>query len=417
MGAFALHTRPLSLLAGYILIQYVSFVKFRLIFCKLTHYARGAIITRQINREKEEDEMNIAVLISSLNPDRQLTEFVDGLVRAGFPKIIIVNDGSAPETEKYLKKCEKHEECVIISHEKNLGKGCALRTGMTYYTENLEGFDGIVTCDCDGQHSVDDTVKIARLMQYKDNALILGVRDFNHESVPKRCKYGNCITRKVISMLYKATITDTQTGLRGIPNRLIERFLKISGKRFEFEMNTLIECIKNDVEIIETPIDTIYIDENRNSHFRTVNDSVRIYWPMCGKLVKFLLSAFGCYCLELIVFTLLTKYVFKNFDASMTFLPQAISKVFSCTGNFIINKHTVFKTKGSVSDCLMRYVLTLIMLVVLSSTAMSMIMELMNIEMNNTSIMLVKVAVDFCCMIVNFTLQRKWVFTDKHLIS
>ena len=361
--------------------------------------------------------MNVAALISSLNPDRQLVEFVDGLVRAGFPKIIIVNDGSRPDTEKYLKKCEKHEQCVVINHEKNLGKGCALRSGMKYYTENIEGLDGIVTCDCDGQHSVDDAVKIARMMQYKDNALFLGSRDFSHEGVPKRCKYGNQITRKVMQMLYKASLTDTQTGLRGIPNKLVERFLKVSGKRFDFEMNTLIECIKNDIEIIETPIDTIYIDNNENSNFRTVKDSVRIYWPMCGKLVKFLLSAFGCYCVELIVFTLLTKYAFDDLNAGMTFLPQAISKIFSCTGNFLINKHTVFKNKGSSAESLIRYILTLVMLVVLSSTAMSMLMELMNIQMDNTSIMLVKISVDFFCMIVNFTLQRKWVFTDKPFVA
>ncbi len=361
--------------------------------------------------------MNAAVLISSLNPDRQLTEFVDGLIKAGFRKIIIVNDGSDPETEKHMRRCEKFSECVVIAHEKNLGKGCALRTGMKYYIDNPEGFDGIVTCDCDGQHSVNDAVKIAQMMQYKDNALFLGARDFSLESVPRRCKYGNCITRKVMSILYKTSITDTQTGLRGIPNKLIERFIKLPGKRFDFEMNTLIECIQNDIEIIETPIETIYIDENKNSHFRAFKDSVRVYWPMCGKLVKFLLSAFGCYCVELIVFTLLTKYAFKNFDAGMTFLPQAISKVFSCTGNFIINKHTVFKNKGSLKDSLARYILTLVMLVVLSSTAMSMIMELFNIEMNNTSILLVKVLTDFFCMVLNFTLQRKWVFTDKHLIS
>lgn len=357
--------------------------------------------------------MNVAALIASLNPERQLVEFVDGLVGAGFPKIIIVNDGSRPEAEKFLKKCAKHEQCVIINHEKNLGKGCALRSGMKYYTENVGGLDGIVTCDCDGQHSVEDTVRVAEMMRYSDNALFLGSRDFEHEGVPKRCKYGNHITRKVMSILYKTSLADTQTGLRGIPNRLVERFLKVPGKRFDFEMNTLIECIKNDIDIIETPIETIYIDDNQNSNFRAVKDSVRIYWPMCGKLVKFLLSAFGCYCVELIVFTLLTKFVFGNLHAGMTFLPQAISKIFSCIGNFFINKHTVFKTKGSSAECLVRYALTLIMLVVLSSTVMSMLMELMNIQMDNTSLMLVKVSVDFFCMIANFTLQRKWVFTDK----
>lgn len=361
--------------------------------------------------------MNIAVLISSLDPDRQLCEFVDGLIEEGFPKIIIVNDGSVPESEKIFKKCRKHEQCIVIDHEKNLGKGSALKTGMKYYLDELEGFDGIVTCDCDGQHSAKDAAKVARLIGGRENALILGSRDFSEENVPKNRSVGNRITRWVMSAVYKKSLKDTQTGLRGIPNKLIGRFLGIDGKRFDFEMNMLIECIKNDIEIIETPVSTIYIDGNRNTHFRVVRDSVRIYWPMCGKLIKFMLSALGCYCLELIAFTLLTKYVFDELDAGMAFLPQAISKVVSCTGNFIINKHTVFKTKGSSLDPLLKYIMTLVMLVALSSTFMSMLMEFMNIEMGSSAVMLIKILVDFFCMTLNFTLQRKWVFTDKHLIS
>ncbi len=361
--------------------------------------------------------MNIAVLISSLDPDRQLCEFVDGLVEAGFPKIIIVNDGSGHDSEKIYKKCRRHQQCIIIDHEKNLGKGSALKTGMKYYIEQLEGLDGIVTCDCDGQHSVKDAVKVAQLIGRRENAIILGSRDFSEENVPKNRAYGNRITRKVMSMVYKKSLRDTQTGLRGIPNKLIKKFTELPGKRFDFEMNMLIECIKNDIEMIETPVSTIYIDGNRNSHFRLVRDSVRIYWPMCGKLIKFMLSAFGCYCLELIVFTLLTQYAFDKLDPGMAFLPQAMSKIVSCTGNFIINKHTVFKNKGSSLDPLIKYIMTLVMLVALSSTFMSMLMELMNIEMGSSVTMLIKIFVDFFCMTLNFTLQRKWVFTDKHLIS
>ncbi len=361
--------------------------------------------------------MNVVALISSLDPDRQLNEFVDGLIRVGIPKIIIVNDGSSPESEKYYKKCRKYEQCIIIDHEKNLGKGCAIKTGLEYYTENLDGYDGIVTCDGDGQHKAEDVVKVARLMQCKDNAIVLGVRDFSDESVPKHRRYGNRITRKVMSVVYRSAISDTQTGLRGIPNKLVGRFLKLPGKRFDYEMNMLIECIKNDIEMIETPVSTIYINGNKNTHFKAVSDSVRVYWPMCGKLIKFMLSAFGCYCLELIVFTLLTKYAFDKLDPGMAFLPQAISKVFSCTGNFIINKHTVFKNKGSAIDSLLRYIMTLVMLIALSSTVMSMLMELMHIEMDSSAVMLIKIGVDFFCMLINFTLQRKWVFSDKHLIS
>ena len=73
------------------------------------------------------------------------------------------------------------------------------------------------------------------------------------------------------------TVSDTQTGLRGIPAAFMQELLMVKGERFEFETNMLLETKVRRVSIIEVPIKTIYIEENKTSHFNPIKDSIKIY--------------------------------------------------------------------------------------------------------------------------------------------
>ena len=79
-------------------------------------------------------------------------------------------------------------------------------------------------------------------------------------------------------MLYGVYLKDTQTGLRAYPNRLIDFLINVSGSRFEYEMNVLIELVKKKEEIVEIDIETVYLhDSNRRSNFKVLKDSYCIY--------------------------------------------------------------------------------------------------------------------------------------------
>ena len=76
-------------------------------------------------------------------------------------------------------------------------------------------------------------------------------------------------------------LTDTQTGLRGIPAPLVPCLLKLPSSGYEFELDMLIACKHQSVGIVEQPIRTIYLEGNKSSHFRPVADSMRTsppYW-------------------------------------------------------------------------------------------------------------------------------------------
>ena len=90
-------------------------------------------------------------------------------------------------------------------------------------------------------------------------------------------------------------VSDTQTGLRAFSAELLDFMSRISGSRYEYEMNMLASCAKKGIPIREVPIRTIYHDkENSCSHFRRIRDSVRIY----RELFKFFLSSFSSFLLD-----------------------------------------------------------------------------------------------------------------------
>ena len=359
--------------------------------------------------------MNTAALIPALDPDDTLVSLIKQLDAAGFEKIIVVNDGSGHESGKIFKQIKNIKKCVLLSHEENKGKGSALKTGLNYFAENCTDMLGVVTFDCDGQHSVRDAVTVAQLMSENRKALILGARDMEAKNVPKKCRNVNRVTKKLMESLYRKELIDTMSGLRGIPRKLVPLFAGLGGSRYDYETNMLIECFAKDIDIIQTPVDTVF-DSASDSHYRAVRDTVRIYWPMCNRLVKFWISAFACYCIEFLIYVLLIKVPFSDMETGSVILAaQACSKVFSCAGNFMINKHTVFKKSGSSIECLVKYILVMILLVVASSTLISMAMEVFELKTDQT--IFVKLIVDFFLMIVNFIIQRRWVFSDKHLIA
>lgn len=220
--------------------------------------------------------MKVVPVIPALNPDEKLLKSIEELISNGFEKIIIVNDGS--NNNKIFDDISNIRECVLLNHEINKGKGCALKTAFRYYKENLQkNYDGVITLDADGQHQIEDVINISNVLT--DNKLfVLGTRLFNTKETPFRNKFGNRLTSKLFEKLYGVYLKDTQTGLRAIPNHLIDLHINTHGERFEYEINALIDLVKSYEKILQIDIKTVYLeDSNKKSHFNPIKDSYKIY--------------------------------------------------------------------------------------------------------------------------------------------
>lgn len=214
---------------------------------------------------------DVLIVIPAFNPDDNLKIIVDRLIKKNFNKIIVVNDGSI--NEEPFK--EINNKVMLLEHTKNRGKGRALKTAFKYCLENNEEIKVVITVDADGQHDIDDVDKVYKKFKENKNKVVLGSRNF--ENAPLCSRIGNNIINKKIHKIIKLKLKDTQTGLRAVPMECLADLINVSGERYEYETNMLSYFEKNKIDIVEENIKTIYIDKNKNSNFKKIKDSIRVY--------------------------------------------------------------------------------------------------------------------------------------------
>lgn len=261
--------------------------------------------------------MNTSViLIPSYKPDEYLVKTVKSTLDAGFTNIVVIDDGSGNKYNEYFLKV-KDLGAYVIHHSVNLGKGRAMKTAFNLILQKYPDMSGVVVCDADGQHPIDFVIKIDELMPKNPNSLILGVREFRKAKIPLPNLLGNTITRLVFFLLTGMRFSDTQCGLRGYPKEVIKKLLGVSGERYEYENEMLLECRKSKIPIIEIAMDAVYLGENGVSHFNRVIDSARIY--KC--ILRFATLPFFAGVISLLIFIFLPK------ESALATLVQAMISV------------------------------------------------------------------------------------------
>ena len=219
------------------------------------------------------------IVIPVYQPTAGLNSVVADLVSRDY-RIVVVDDGSTTESSAAVfSQLVDNPNVTLLRHAVNLGKGAALRTGINHALTTRPEAAGMVTADADGQHLAADILKVAAELQRTPNELILGVRTFTRE-VPLRSRFGNLLTRTLVRTLVGRKMSDTQTGLRGIPRVLALDLLRLSASGYEFELDMLVLGKHLSVPVKEVPISTVYLDGNASSHFNPVRDSMKIYFVL-----------------------------------------------------------------------------------------------------------------------------------------
>lgn len=342
--------------------------------------------------------MEICAIVPSYNPDEKLLEVVNGLKGKGIYKIIIVDDGSADK--HYFKLISK--DCEILTHEVNKGKGRAIKTAFSYYLDKYSNVcKGVVILDGDNQHAPDDVCKCCNLLLKDPEMLVLGVRDFDEKNVPFKSRAGNKITSFVFKVLCGISISDTQTGLRAIGNNNIRKFIEVKGERFEYETNMLLETKKQGIDIVEQKIATIYIDDNKTSHFNPFRDGISIY----KVLLTFMSSSMMSLLIDLGIYLLLVWLLSSSDKYFQLLLATIFSRVTSSLFNFFMNHKIVFRSKDKVHKTMIKYYI----LATLQMFASYGGVYIMSVFFNWNELV-IKLIVDGILFFLSFNIQREWVF-------
>ncbi len=351
---------------------------------------------------------NCIVIIPMLNPDDKAKEVIDGVIEKGFKKIVVVDDGSAKEYKEPFEYAKTKQECVVLTHQVNQGKGRALKTAFSYIMDNESACDSVVTVDGDNQHKPDDIYNCVKLCYENPDALVLGCRDFSGIDLPLRSKFGNNLTSFIFKTM-GVSISDTQTGLRVIPAKYLKIMTEIEGDRYEYETNMLLSLRKYHIPYLQQSIQTIYIEDNESSHFNPIVDSIKIY----KVIFKYMFSSLTASVIDLLMFTIFLA-IFNNFfeDKGAILIATVLARVISSLANCIINKAVVFKSNSSITKVLVRYYILCVCQTAISYILVAGLTKLLKLGRVAILVTIVKMVVDTVLFFVSYRIQKGWVYKE-----
>lgn len=345
--------------------------------------------------------MKTALIIPAYKPGEELLTLVEQFRGDASFQPVVVNDGSGDEYEHIFSALP--DFVLLLRHSENRGKGAALKTAMSYILRDLPDCALAVTADADGQHRHDDILRVRDAALEHPGSLVLGRRRFEGD-VPLRSRFGNAVTRQVFAIASGKKVYDTQTGLRAFDRAAMYRFVRLSGERYEYEINMLLSAAEADMEFVELPIETIYINDNASSHFNIFRDSLKIY--MC--ILKFCLSSMLAWVIDYIV-ALILRSLTGSLDAGVsTTLSLVGARMVSAPVNFMINRHMVFKGNETLGRSVLKYAALALGILVVSITLTDLLTVLLK-----WPLAIAKPLVDGMLYVVNFIVQGKFVYRGK----
>lgn len=358
------------------------------------------------------DVQRSVMLIPSLEPDERLPRYVSSLLDAGFPQVVIVDDGSAAPYQSIFQQLEATDGCTVLHHPVNKGKGVALKTGYAWIRVHCPEAAGVITADADGQHTVGDCLKLSQAIETGKRRLYLGSRDFSLPHVPPKSRFGNRLTSFVFMMLYGQWLQDTQTGLRGFTMEDLPFMEAVAGERFEYEMNVLISCARSRLPMVPVAIETVYENENAGTHFHPIRDSLRIYKVIFGSFFRFAGASLLSFLIDQAGYWLFSRILLGGIGLSggtLIWTSGLLARVISSVCNFLLNRHLVFKLKGSAKAAVWRYGVLCLGIIGLSNLGVTVLDAL---GMNDR---LAKVLCDTLLYFLSFRLQDRWVFQEGNV--
>ena len=217
------------------------------------------------------DTPRLALLIPAYNAADTLADVLTEVLAFSLP-VLVVNDGSTDATGETMARFPVER---VLDHERNRGKGAALKTGFRAARE--AGFSHVLTLDADGQHPIDSIPAFRDCCEGSPGAILVGDR-FSHRSIgamPKVRRLSNGISSKMISWAAGVRIPDAQCGMRVYPlSTVLEIELESDGYALETEV--LVKAGSRGIEIINIPISCHYPLGTATSRYRAFADSWRI---------------------------------------------------------------------------------------------------------------------------------------------
>jgi glycosyltransferase involved in cell wall biosynthesis len=195
-------------------------------------------------------DVDISVIIPVYNERNTILEVVQRVQKQPFGKeIIIVDDCSTDGTTEILKETDWPDNVHVFFHQKNKGKGAALRTGIPHTTKAIT-----IIQDADLEYNPDDFGVVLKPILDGVADVVYGSRFLGiHRSFMLHHYIGNKMLTIMTNILYNNILTDMETGYKAFRTEIIQG-VKIKSNRFDFEPEITAKVLKKGYRIYEVPI-------------------------------------------------------------------------------------------------------------------------------------------------------------------
>ncbi len=195
--------------------------------------------------------MDISVLIPVYNEKNTIEEIIKRVQNTKIPsEILIVDDGSSDGTREILKGIDNQGTIRVIFHERNQGKGAALRTGFA----EVQG-EVIIIQDADLEYDPREYANLLRPIEEGLADVVYGSRFLGGARRP--ILFWNMVANKMLTLvtniLYNNILTDMETGYKVFRREVIED-MPLHACHFEFEPEFTAKVLKRKERIYEVPI-------------------------------------------------------------------------------------------------------------------------------------------------------------------
>lgn len=197
--------------------------------------------------------MKYIIIIPAYNESKAIEKVVRESLK--YSDVLVVDDGSSDQTAALATEAGAR----VIKHDKNRGKGAAIKTGLKYALD--KGYNAMVLLDGDGQH---DPQFIPSLVREQKNAAMVICSRFMEgppEEMALQRKLSNKITTFILNHVTGSQITDSQCGFRIISNEAAIIFLELPQDGYEYESEILYQASRNKLKVKEIPIPSSYKGE------------------------------------------------------------------------------------------------------------------------------------------------------------
>ena len=194
--------------------------------------------------------MTLSVLVPVFNEERTIIQVVETILSLPLEKeIIVVDDGSSDGTRELLSRYAGRKNIRVILHDKNRGKGAAVRTGI----EAALG-EALIIQDADLEYDPGDYAVLLDAMQKTGVSIVYGSRFLAKQRVTSSWhRFVNYFLTALTNFLFGSHLTDMETCYKLFRAELLKQ-MNISSEGFEIEVEMTAKALLRKERIIEVPI-------------------------------------------------------------------------------------------------------------------------------------------------------------------